>query len=347
LTGAVGERMRAVVLREFGEPDQLALESVPRPDIRSDELLVRVRACGVCGHDVLARKGRLGGGLPRILGHEIVGRIELVGAGVTRFAPGDRVVLNQRRSCGICRACRAGSPHHCTSGPGFYGEDLPGGYADYVVADALNAVALPDDVSDEQAAALPCGVVTALHALGRLELALAETVAIVGAGGGVGIHAVALARLAGASVIGVTHRAEKLDRVREAGAHVAITARSADLPAAVRSAAGGPVDAVVDCTGIALDAGVRMLRHGGRLAVLGNIDPGELELQIGRLILKEITIFGSSHGTPAELARAVDLIGRRVLAPVVAARFPLVEAAEAHRLMDTGTASGRVVLTHV
>lgn len=336
--------MSAVVLREFGEPSSFAVEAVPVPDPGEHELLVRVRACGVCGHDLLARRGKLGGHLPRILGHEIAGSVERVGSAVTGFAAGDRVVLNQRRSCGRCAACRDGHPNRCTAGPGFYGDDIPGGYADYVVADPRNAVHLPAGISDPAAAALPCGVTTALHGLRRLDVSLGETVAIIGAGGGVGVHALALARLSGARVVAVTHRRDKTAVLEDSGADVVVAAEGADLVTAVRSAAGGPVDAVLDCAGVTLPASVRLLRHGGRLAVLGNIDPRAVELQAGLMILKELELFGSSHGTPAELRIAVDLVAAGKITPVVAAVVPLARAAEAHRLVDEGAAVGRVVL---
>jgi D-arabinose 1-dehydrogenase-like Zn-dependent alcohol dehydrogenase len=337
--------MGAVVLRRFGEPEELSLGTMPAPDVGDEELLVRVRACGVCGHDVLARRGKLGGPLPRVLGHEIAGAVERVGVAVERFTPGDRVVLNQRRSCGRCRACRAGQPNHCTSGPGFYGEDLPGGYAQYVVAGPENAVRLPNQIDDVTAAALPCGVVTALHALARAEVSLGETVAVVGAGGGVGVHAILLARLSGARVVAVTHRAEKVARLEALKPDLVVAAEAAELAAAVRSAAGGPVDVVIDCAGVTLPASLRMLRHGGRLALLGNVDPRLLELQAGLLILKEIALLGSSHGTPAELATAVELVRAGRLAPVVDAVLPLDQAAEAHRRLGSGQTVGRVILS--
>lgn len=337
--------MRAVVLRRFGGPEELEVSEIEAPGIDPHEILVRVTACGVCGHDLLARAGRLGGPLPRILGHEIVGTVQRSGSAVSGFAAGQRVVLNQRRHCGICVACRGGHPNRCTRGAGFYGEDLPGGYAEYVVAEPGNAVPLPPQVSDETAAALPCGVVTALHALRRARVGYGEVVAIVGAGGGVGVHALSIAVASGARVIAVTHRPEKAEVLREAGAHDVVVADGDAMVRAVRAAAAGPVDAVVDCAGVSVGAGARMLRHGGRLALLGNVDPGALDLPAGLLILKEIELLGSSHGTPEELAITVGMVADGRLVPRIAASFPLAAAAEAHREVASGGAVGRVVLT--
>lgn len=337
--------MRAAVIRRFGDPEVLAIEEIPRPEIEADEMLVRVGACGVCGHDLLARAGKLGGGLPRVLGHEIAGTVERVGASVLAFAPGDRVVLGQRRACGKCSACRSGHPNHCTSGPGFYGEQLQGGYAEYVVAGPENTVRLPPEISDVTAAALPCGVATPMHAIRRLGLSIGETVAIVGAGGGVGVHAVSIAALCGARVIAVTHRPDKVAKLQDRGAYAVVAGDAGDIVSAVRSVAGGPVDAVVDCAGVTLNASLRMLRHGGRLALLGNIDPRALDLEAGLLILKEIELLGSSHGTPDELALAVELVRSGQVVPVLAATLPLAEASEAHRVVASGAPVGRMVLT--
>ena len=341
------DTMEACVLREFGGPERLRRERVARPVPGPGELLIRVRACGVCGHDLLARRGALGGTLPRILGHEIAGVVEQVGATVAGVAVGERVVLNQRRSCWNCSACRAGRPNHCTAGPGFLGEDLPGGYAEYVITGPAEVVRLPDEVGDAEAAVLPCGVVTALHALRRVRLEAGETVAVIGAAGGVGIHAVALARLSGARVVAVTRAQDKLDQLSAAGADVAVAAGGDTMVAAVREAVGGTVDAVVDCVGATVAQSVRLLRHGGRLAIVGNVDAAAVALQPGLLILKEIDVVGSSHGTPADLALAVELVRRGQIKPVVAGEVPLDGAAEAHRRLEGQGAVGRIVLQSV
>lgn len=337
--------MRAALLRRFGGPEVLEVADLPEPEIGPEEMRVRVNACGVCGHDLLSRAGRLGGDLPRVLGHEITGTVEETGSSVAGFATGDRVVLCQRRVCGRCTACRSGHPNRCTRGAGFYGEDLPGGYAEYVVADAGNAVRLPQEVSDEAAAALPCGVVTALHAIRRLQLALGETVAVVGAGGGVGVHALGLAALAGARVVAVTHSPAKVTDLRDAGADAVVAGHGAEVVAKVRETARGGVDAVVDCTGVTLPLSLRIVRSGGRVALLGNIDPGAAGFHAGLAILKEIDVLGSSHGTLDELETAVGLVRDGRVKPIVSTTFPLADAADAHRHVALGRTVGRTVLT--
>ena len=338
--------MRAVLLKTFGGPDALRPATVERPRPSDGEILVRVHACGVCGHDLLARSGALGTRLPQILGHEIAGEVEQSEA--PEFAPGDPVVLNQRLACGMCAACTRGEPNLCTRGGGFYGEDIAGGYAEYVIARAENAVRLPAGLSMQTAAALPCGVGTGLHALRRANHTAGETVLVTGANGGVGIHAIAIARLFGAAVIAVVRSAEVEDDVRAAGAAEVVVASESSFHRAVRAWAPDGVDVAVECVGTpTIAATLRSIRSGGRVAVVGNVDPSTADLGLGLVILKELSILGSSHATPAELAEAVELVSSGRLAPVIARTFPLEQAAEAHAFAEHATATGRVILKAV
>jgi acryloyl-coenzyme A reductase len=340
------ERMRATIVRAFGDPSALEAAEVERPSPGPGEVLLRVRACGVCGHDLLARAGRLGGELPRILGHEIAGEVVELGAEVDFAWPGERVVLNQRRSCGACRSCARGRTNLCVRGAGFYGDGPPGGYGEYVLADESNLVALPDAIGFAQAATLPCGVGTGIHALGRLRVTLGERVVVVGAGGGVGIHAVALARLAGAYVVGSTHSPSKAEAIEAAGADAVVVSPAEGMAAAVRELVGDGVDAVIDCVGAPTFAeSLRMLRHGGRLAAVGNVDPRSVSLHLGLVLMKELELLGSAHATPAELRSAVDLVACSRLQPAAASELPFGEARRAHELLEAGAVAGRIVLT--
>jgi len=156
--------MPVVELAAHGGPEVLVPATRPVPVPAADQLLVRVGACGVCGHDALARRGLLAAPVGSVLGHEIAGRVEAAGADVTGWV-GRRVALVQRIPCGVCAECAAGTTARCRQGPGFYGEDLPGGYAGFVLASPLNAVPLPDEVDDVTGALLSCAVGTGLKAL--------------------------------------------------------------------------------------------------------------------------------------------------------------------------------------
>ena len=140
-------QMQAMVLTRFGGPAVLECHTVERPVPRSDQMLVRVAACGVCGHDLLNRQGHFPETKPPcVMGHEIAGTVETVGELVRGFAPGDRVALTQRISCGFCRACRAGRDNLCRNGPNFYGEGISGGYGEFLVASPRNAVPVPPGI---------------------------------------------------------------------------------------------------------------------------------------------------------------------------------------------------------
>lgn len=136
--------MRAIIATAYGGPEVLTPAEIGRPEPTGDQILIEVAACGVCGHDVLARTGAFPLSKPPfVMGHEIAGTVVQLGANVTQFKLGDRVAVTQRISCGTCHVCRTGRDNMCVSGPGFYGEGISGGYADFVVASARNAVRVP------------------------------------------------------------------------------------------------------------------------------------------------------------------------------------------------------------
>src|SRR3989442_6781371 len=184
--------MRAVVLREFGGPDNLKVEEVEAPSadrLRPREVLVRVRAVGVCYHDIINRSGNLPRTkLPSILGHEIAGEVEAVGSGVQAFRAGDRVATIQRVHCGRCDLCRRGRTTLCKEGV-FFGEEIPGGYADYVVSEEQGLARVPEGLAIEQASICACTIGTALHVVrARGGVQLDETVLITGASVGVALQ---------------------------------------------------------------------------------------------------------------------------------------------------------------
>jgi acryloyl-coenzyme A reductase len=324
--------MRAVVLRDFGAPEALRVEDVPEPSYGPDQMLVEVGACGVCGHDVLARRGELGTPLPAVLGHEIAGRVRKVGSEVTRLRPGDRVALVQREPCGTCFSCSIGRPNLCRSGPGFYGEDRPGGYSELVTASERNAVLLPPSVSESAGSILSCAVGTGWHALQRLEVKTGEVVVVTAASGGVGVHAVQLARHLGATVVAVTRSTDKVEPLRGLGAdHVVNLSHDRDLRSQVRGLTGRLADVVLELAGPpTFGASLRALGPRGRMALIGNVEPRDVAMQPGLMILKELSIVGCAHGTRDDLATVVDLVEAGHVRPVIAHEHPLANASLAH-----------------
>ena len=342
--------MRAVVLREFGGPEKLRLEEVPAPQpeaLRQREVLIQVRAVGVCYHDLINRSGQLPRTrLPSILGHEIAGEIVAIGPGVQDFRAGDRVATVQRVHCGRCELCRRGRTTLCKEGV-FFGEEIRGGYAEHVVSEEQGLARVPHGIALEEASICACTIGTAIHvARTRGGVQLDEAVLITGASGGVGLHAIQICRLIGARVLAVTSSPQKEDRLKEAGADEVIVAPKLKFAeAARRLTSGRGVDVVLEITGaLTFDQSMRSLAPAGRLIVVGNLETKPATFNPGLVILKELEIRGSFATTTPELSESFRLVAEKKVRPVVSRLAPLSEAAKAHQILYDRGVTGRIVL---
>jgi acryloyl-coenzyme A reductase len=340
--------VNAVVLRAFGAPENLRLESVPEPRPGPGEVLLRVRACGVCHHDLINRRGNLPRTqVPAILGHEAAGDVVEVGPGVSGWSVGDRAATLQRLSCGRCGQCRAGRNSLCRTDARFFGEEIPGGYATYLAAPVAGLGRVPPGLSWEAAATACCTTGTAVHVVRtRGQVVPEETVLVTGASGGVGLQAVQLARLDGARVIAVTSSPLKVDTVHAAGAHEVVVSPGLDFSAEVRRLTGGAgVDVAIEIVGSrTFSQTLRCMGAGGRVVVVGNLDTGSVSLNPGLLIVKELEILGAYATTSAELDEALGLLRGGEMRPYVSEGLPLAQAARAHGLLERKQVSGRLVL---
>lgn len=338
--------MRAVVLREIGEPERLVSETLPDPVAGAGELTLRVRAVSVCGRDLIDRRGGFPMmKLPTVLGHEIAGEVAGVGAGVTGFAVGDRVINLHRPSCGVCRRCLEGETIACERAWQSYGHTVDGGYAERVVAWPRGLVKLPDAIPFDVASTLMCTAGVALRALrGRARLELGETVLITGASGGVGQAAVQIARAMGARVVATTTSPSKVEALRALGAHHVVVSENHRFSDDVIKATG-QVDVVMELTGSpTFAAALRSLRTGGRMVVVGNIEASKVELNPGAIILRGLEIHGSASCTARDLGDVFAMVEAGTLVPRIDRTLPLDRAAEAHRLLAERQVVGRVVL---
>ncbi len=335
--------MKALVLEESGGP--LRFKEVPLPKPGAGDALVRVRACGVGLTLAWNRSGRGFGTsrpsakLPRIIGHEIAGDVVEVGPNVTNFKQGDRVTVYFYLTCGDCRWCNVGREDLCDNHYGYVGQEIDGGLAEYVRLPVRNLCHIPQEMAYVDAAVTADAIATPVHVLQeRAHVRASETVLVLGAGGGVGIHMVQMAKLLGARVIAVDITAEKLTLAKEMGADEAISAPEGGFHEEVRRLTGGRgVDVVVEMVGVpeTLEASLHSLGKGGRLIFVGSYDSEAIPpLQPRYLVGTEIILTGSRYCTRQQLAEAVELVARGRIRPVVTRICRLEEADEVLRSIE-------------
>lgn len=323
--------MRAITFDDFGGPNVLRVREVPDPALRPADLLVRVRAAGVNRADVNQRRGAYGRenfGDSEIMGLEVAGEVVALGAQVTGFSIGDRVM-------------------------GIVGG---GGYAEIARLPATMAITIPARLDFVHAAAVPEAFITMHEALVHLgRLSAEQTILIHGAAGGVGIAGIAIARELGGRVL-FTARDITIPRVIELGGDVGFDYREDFLPAVMEATDGEGVDVIVDMQGYPnFERNVMALREGGRLIQLGLMGGrGKAPLPLDRLLFKRLSIFGSvmKSRSAEEKAAMTRRFADRWLAdfaagsilPIVAETFRLDEAAKAHARMEVGGQVGKLVL---
>jgi NADPH:quinone reductase-like Zn-dependent oxidoreductase len=284
--------------------------------------------------------------LPLVLGSDVSGVVSAVGAGVDDVRPGDPVVLAPGVSCGHCVACLSGRDHRCARF-GLLGEHRDGGAADFIVVPRANVLTKPDNLSHEEAAAIPITFLTAWHMLvGRAELRPGETVLVHAGGSGVGSAAIQIAKLWGATVITTASTDEKLERARALGADHGINYAQADFAKEVKALTGRRgVDVVVEHVGAATWAdSMRSLAWGGRLVTCGATTGADVSLNLRHVFFKSLSILGSTMGSKGELVEILGHFARGTLRATVDRVLPLDQVGEAHRLLEGRDVFGKIVL---
>jgi len=287
---------------------------------------------------------------PRIIGHEITGEIVEVGAGVSGLKPGDPVTAYYYLFCGSCRMCLANFEPLCEISGGNVGKECDGGYAEYIKLPAHNFLRLPDGL-DYRRHPAEIGVIsdalaTPYKVNRRTRTQPGETVAVFGAGGGLGIHQLMLSKWVGARVIAVDIVAEKFDACRRAGADEVIDASRDDVVEALRDLTGGKgVDVAVDYVSATatLEQAVQALAVRGRMVTLGGA--GQVfRADAQQMLRKELDLLGSRYVTRSEVIATLDLVARRELWPLVTDIRPMAEAEALHERVERGTVVGRAAL---
>jgi D-arabinose 1-dehydrogenase-like Zn-dependent alcohol dehydrogenase len=344
--------MRAIVVEAPGGVDVMQVrDDVPVPEMRANDVLIKVDACGVCFHEVVVRNGTLKRGvkMPVIPGHEVSGVVERVGPAVREFKPGDRVATVQRRHiCGHCRYCRSGRETSCAERE-FLGDWLlNGGYAEFVCVEEDNVALVPDGVKLDEASIVACAIGTELNAIRDVaQVRPGDRVLVSGAGGGLGIHGVQLARSSGAFVVALTTTDAKAQRIAEAGAHeVVVAKRGEDFSAAVKKVTEGEgVDVVIDNVGsVAWEPTRRSLAMGGRWIFVGQLTGDFVKLNPAQFFLRDISVKSAKSTSRKQLQDSLDLVRLGLVRPVISASYSLADAPKAHADVESGRAFGRVVI---
>jgi D-arabinose 1-dehydrogenase-like Zn-dependent alcohol dehydrogenase len=339
--------MRAVTFAQFGAPEVLKATEVERPAVGPYDVLVRIHAAGICYHDVLSRAGKIPGGAPgRVLGHEIAGEIVEAGANVPASRVGERVVIYQRLYCGQCRFCLAGRQDLCRNSR-VLGESGGGGYAEFTAAPARNAVTMPDSLDMTTAALAVCPVGTSVRAaLGVAQIEPGQVVLITGAGGGLGLHQIQVAKSVNAHVVAVTSSDAKADVLRQAGADDIIVSPDLKFSGEVwrRTGKQGADVILENVVTNTFGESLRSCAQNAVVVVLGNIGAKRVEIDPGLVIMRRIRICGSGNATYKDVRIALHLLANGAVKPFIGAVLPFPRAAEGHAMMEQRAVTGRVVL---
>jgi NADPH:quinone reductase-like Zn-dependent oxidoreductase len=338
--------MKAVRIHEFGGPEVLRYEDVPDPKPRKDEVLVRVRACALNHLDIWVRKGLPGVNLPHILGSDIAGEIVAVGEYVTGFKPGQRVLMAPMHFCNHCAKCVAGLQNQCREFT-VLGNGVDGGYCELIAVPAVNVIPIPDRLDFDQAASVPLVFLTAWHMLvGRAGIRLGQTVLVLGAGSGVGIAAIQIAKLFHARVITTAGDETKLEKGRALGADYGINHYQQKISQEVRKITDKEgVDIVVEHVGTATwGESVKSLKPGGTIVTCGATTGHEAAFDLRFLFSRQLNFLGSYMGTMGELYDVLSHVFAGRVKPVVDRTFALKDARAAHEYLEASQMFGKVVL---
>jgi len=344
-----------MVLEQFGTP--LKLKEVPVPKPGSNEALIKVGACGIglTVVSMIATPGRVTS-YPRIPGHEIAGTVVATGPEVRTIKAGQRVTNHFYLTCGNCRYCRSGRETLCENFRGNVGSGCDGGYAEYVVLPERNLVAIPDGVTDVEAAVASDAIATPYHACHKeAQISPGDDVLVTGAGGGVGIHMVQMARLCGGRVIAVEVAEDKLALAREMGADKLVDARYGNIVKQVKALTGGRgVDAAIDMVAASdtLQACLGSLAPGGRMVIIGSRpkavfgrDP-IFDLDPQEFMRHAQEIHGSKYVNNEEIMRTLELVKQKRIRAVVGRTFGLEQVEEAHELLRRNAIAGRAAMVN-
>jgi len=339
--------MKALVLNGPGEP--FSLETVPDPVPAPGEAVAKVIACGAGLTIQHVKAGRAKVDYPRIIGHEITGVIEAVGDGVTNVAVGDPVTAYFYLTCGHCKWCRINRETLCENFGGYIGRACDGGYAELMKLPARNFLKFPENLHWQNHAAeigvITDAIATPVKVVRHADIKAGETVAVFGAGGGLGIHMLMLAKWAHAKVIAVDIAADKFEACRAAGADECVNPHDGYALEALRDLSGGGIDVAIDFVSSreTLETAVQCLGRGGRMVTLGG--SGEnFSAHAHTMLEKELILMGSRYATRQEVIESLELCARGEVWPLVTETADMAGAEALHERVEQGLVTGRAAI---
>jgi NADPH:quinone reductase-like Zn-dependent oxidoreductase len=340
--------MKAVLFYQHGGPEVLQYEDFSTPEPARGQVLIRLRAAALNRMDVFVRNGWPGLklDLPHINGGDGAGEVAALGENTGGFEIRDHVAINANLGCGDCDFCMAGRDNLCRHWH-LLGETIRGTYAQYISLPARQLYKLPPGFDLHAAAAAALVYQTAWHSMAKRGMLQAgESVAIIGAGGGVNSASIQVAKYLGARVIVVGSNEKKLQQAEALGADVLIDrSRETDWSKSIFTASEKQgVDMVVDNVGTTFPMSLRALKKGGRLLTVGNSGAPRFEIDNRFIFAKHLSIIGSTMGTRADFSEVMDLVTAGKLKPVLDTRFALRDAAAAQERLWRGENFGKITL---
>ena len=339
--------MKAVRIHQFGGPEVLTYEDIADPQVRKDQVLVRVKACSLNHLDLWVRGGLPGVKLPHILGSDLAGEVVEAGEYVSGFKPGQRVLIAPMHFCGRCVKCVSGQQNQCREFT-VIGNAVDGGNCELFAAAATNVLPIPDTLDFNQAASVPLVFVTAWHMLvGLAGVRPGHTVLVLGAGSGVGIAAIQISKLFHCRVITTAGTETKLEKARALGADYGIHHYQQKISEEVRKITNKEgVDIVVEHVGAATwDESMKCLKTGGALVTCGATTGPGVGIDLRHLFARQLRILGSYMGTMGELHEVLGHVFAGRLKAVVDRTFPLSEIRAAHEYLEKSQMFGKVIVT--
>ncbi len=341
--------MKAVVIYEHGGVDKLKYDEIPNPEVRGNDVLVGVKACAMNHLDVWIRKGlpHLKLKYPHVLGTDVAGVVAKLGDDVRSIEIGTPVLVSPAITCERCFHCLSGRDNLCRELK-ILGENHSGGCSEYISVPKENVIPMPNNVSFEEGASIPVVFHTSWHMLvDRAGIKPGEVVLVHAAGSGVGIAAIQIAKLFGATVITTAGSDEKVERAKTVlGADHGINYKRQDFLSEVKKITRKRgVDVIIDHTGVVnWEKNILALTSGGKMIICGSTSGYEAKTDLRHVFFRNLSILGSTLGSKGELYEIVKQFELGRLKPIVHKILPMSHAAEGHKIIEDRDVFGKIVL---